>query len=39
VPKRKSRIRISVTAALNKDELTFALDKIELAAHQLRILK
>jgi glycine C-acetyltransferase len=39
VPKRKSRIRISVTAALNKDELTFVLDKIELAAHQLRILK
>jgi len=39
VPKRKSRIRISVTAALNKDELTFALDKIENAAHQLKIFK
>ena len=39
VPKRKSRVRISITAALNKSELDFALAKIEDAAHRTAILK
>ncbi len=39
VPKKKSRIRISITAALNNDELDYALDKIETAARFLRIIK
>lgn len=39
VPKRKSRIRISITATLSKNELAFALDKIENAAHQLNLIK
>src|SRR6266498_3531579 len=38
VPKKKSRIRISITAALNNDELDYALDKIETAARFLRII-
>ncbi len=37
VSKKKSRIRISITALLNKDELDYALDKIETAAHRLHI--
>jgi glycine C-acetyltransferase len=39
VPKRKSRIRISITAALSKDELDYALDKIETAARSLGIIQ
>ena len=39
VPKRKSRVRISITAALNKSELDFALARIEDAAHRTAILK
>jgi glycine C-acetyltransferase len=39
VPKRKSRIRISITAALSKDELDYALDRIEAAARSLGIIQ
>ena len=39
VSKKKSRIRISVTALLNRDELDYALDKIEIAGHQFGIIK
>jgi len=38
VQKKKSRIRISVTASLEKSELDFALEKIAAAASYLRII-
>ena len=37
VSKRKSRIRISITALLGKQEMDYALDKIETAAHHFQI--
>lgn len=38
VSKKKSRIRISVTALLKEDELSYALDRIEIAANKFYII-
>jgi glycine C-acetyltransferase len=38
VPRKKSRIRISISAALTEEELIYAADKIEAAAHELGII-
>lgn len=37
VSRKKSRIRLSVTASLSKEELAYALDRIETAAHKFVI--
>ena len=37
VSKKKSRIRISVTALLKEDELSYSLDRIETAANKFNI--